>query len=57
MFTTPGSFWRLTATIGECGRFITLRSTTAIVFTSDPYDITHLGAAAETKPGLVVRRV
>ncbi|MEU4243437.1 PIN domain-containing protein [Actinoplanes sp. NPDC026619] len=29
----------------------------AIVFTSDPDDITHLGAAAEVKPGLVVRRV
>ena len=29
----------------------------AIVFTSDPGDITHLGAAAEVKPGLVVRRV
>ncbi|MEU4240894.1 PIN domain-containing protein [Actinoplanes sp. NPDC026619] len=29
----------------------------AIVFTSDPGDITQLGAAAETKPGLVVRRV
>ena len=29
----------------------------AIVFTSDPGDITHLGAAAEAKPGLVVRRV
>ncbi|GAA2639982.1 PIN domain-containing protein [Paractinoplanes durhamensis] len=29
----------------------------AIVFTSDPDDITQLGAAAETKPGLVVRRV
>jgi hypothetical protein len=29
----------------------------AIVFTSDPGDITHLGSAAEVKPGLVVRRV
>ncbi|MEU8239872.1 PIN domain-containing protein [Actinoplanes missouriensis] len=29
----------------------------AIVFTSDPGDITRLGAAAEVKPGLVVRRV
>ena len=29
----------------------------AIVFTSDPDDITSLAAAAETKPGLVVRRV
>ena len=29
----------------------------AIVFTSDPGDIAHLGAAAEAKPGLVVRRV
>ncbi|MFD1364738.1 type II toxin-antitoxin system VapC family toxin [Actinoplanes sichuanensis] len=29
----------------------------AIVFTSDPDDITRLGAAAEVKPGLVVRRV
>ncbi|MBM2622939.1 hypothetical protein JIG36_46315 [Actinoplanes sp. LDG1-06] len=29
----------------------------AIVFTSDPGDITDLGAAAEVKPGLVVRRV
>jgi predicted nucleic acid-binding protein len=29
----------------------------AIVFTSDPDDITHLSAAAEVKPGLVVRRV
>ncbi|WP_229076363.1 hypothetical protein [Actinoplanes sp. DH11] len=29
----------------------------AIVFTSDPDDITKLGAAAEVKPGLVVRRV
>ncbi|MEU8656165.1 type II toxin-antitoxin system VapC family toxin [Actinoplanes philippinensis] len=29
----------------------------AIVFTSDPEDITQLGAAAEVKPGLVVRRV
>jgi hypothetical protein len=29
----------------------------AIVFTSDPGDITKLGAAAETKPGLVLRRV
>ena len=29
----------------------------AIVFTSDPGDIIHLGAAAEAKPGLVVRRV
>ncbi len=29
----------------------------AIVFTSDPGDITRLGAAAEIKPGLVVRRV
>jgi hypothetical protein len=29
----------------------------AIVFTSDPADITHLGAAAEVKPGPVVRRV
>jgi hypothetical protein len=29
----------------------------AIVFTSDPGDITHLGAAAGVKPGLVVRRV
>ncbi|MEV0900388.1 hypothetical protein [Actinoplanes sp. NPDC049802] len=29
----------------------------AVVFTSDPDDIMHLGAAAEVKPGLVVRRV
>ena len=29
----------------------------AIVFTSDPDDIKHLGAAADIKPGLVVRRV
>jgi len=29
----------------------------AIIFTSDPGDIAQLGAAAETKPGLVVRRV
>jgi hypothetical protein len=29
----------------------------AIVFTSDPGDIAHLGATAEVKPGLVVRRV
>ncbi|MGW0214854.1 type II toxin-antitoxin system VapC family toxin [Micromonospora chokoriensis] len=29
----------------------------AIVFTRDPDDIVHLGAAAEIKPGLVVRRV
>ncbi|WP_157751797.1 hypothetical protein [Actinoplanes derwentensis] len=29
----------------------------AIVFTSDPNDITRLGAAADIKPGLVVRRV
>ena len=29
----------------------------AIVFTSDPGDIIHLGAAAEVKPGLVVRTV
>lgn len=29
----------------------------AIVFTSDPGDITMLAAAAEVKPGLVVRRV
>jgi predicted nucleic acid-binding protein len=29
----------------------------AIVFTSDPGDITQLGAAADTKPRLVLRRV
>jgi len=29
----------------------------AIIFTSDPGDIAQLGSAAETKPGLVVRRV
>jgi hypothetical protein len=29
----------------------------AIIFTSDPGDIAQLGAAAETKPGLVIRRV
>jgi predicted nucleic acid-binding protein len=29
----------------------------AIVFTSDPGEITHLGVTAEVKPGLVVRRV
>jgi predicted nucleic acid-binding protein len=29
----------------------------AVVFTSDPDDILQLGAAADTKPGLVVRRV
>ena len=29
----------------------------AIVFTSDPDDITHLAATAPVKPGLVVRRV
>jgi len=29
----------------------------AIVFTSDPGDITALGAAVDVKPGLVVRRV
>ena len=29
----------------------------AIVFTSDPEDITRLSAAAEVKPGLVVRRL
>lgn len=29
----------------------------AIVFTSDPQDIARLGAAAGSKPGLVVRRV
>ncbi|WFE27854.1 hypothetical protein O7623_01170 [Solwaraspora sp. WMMD791] len=29
----------------------------AIVFTSDPDDVTELAAASEVKPGLVVRRV
>jgi predicted nucleic acid-binding protein len=29
----------------------------AIVFTSDPHDIAHLSAAADAKPGLVIRRV
>ena len=29
----------------------------AIVFTTDPGDNIHLGAAAEVQPGLVVRRV
>jgi predicted nucleic acid-binding protein len=29
----------------------------AIIFTSDPDDITLLGGATDTKPGLVVRRV
>ena len=29
----------------------------AIVFTSDPDDITQLGAATDAKPGLVVRRL
>jgi hypothetical protein len=29
----------------------------AIVFTSDPDDIANLAAAAEVKPGLVIRRV
>jgi predicted nucleic acid-binding protein len=29
----------------------------AIVFTSDPDDITQLGAATDAKPGLVIRRL
>ncbi|WP_432829151.1 PIN domain-containing protein [Dactylosporangium sp. CA-092794] len=29
----------------------------AIVFTSDPEDIAHLSAAADIKPGLVIRRL
>jgi len=29
----------------------------ALVFTSDPEDITHLAAATDVKPGLVVRRL
>jgi hypothetical protein len=29
----------------------------AIVFTSDPDDITHLSAASDVKPGLVIRRL
>lgn len=29
----------------------------AIVFTSDPEDIAHLSAAADVKPGLVIRRL